>query len=77
MPQDGLLDHHKVLPRQDNSAGQAGVDTGDTGMVYNVYIYTGPACSQVNLTLQKPRYMQHLELETSRQLEHVRVWLCW
>ena len=73
MPQDGLLDHHKVLPRQDNSAGQAGVDTGDTGMVHT----RGPACSQVNLTLQKPRYMQHLELETSRQLEHVRVWLCW
>ena len=34
MPQDGLLDHHKVLPRQDNSAGQAGVNTGDTGKSY-------------------------------------------
>ena len=46
MPQDGLLDHHKVLPRQDNSAGQAGVDTGDTGMVQT----RARPCSQVNLT---------------------------
>ena len=46
MPQDGLLDHHKVLPRQDNSAGQAGVDTGDTGMLHT----RARPCSQVNLT---------------------------
>ena len=32
MHQDGLLDHHKVLPCQDNLAGQTGADTRDSGM---------------------------------------------
>ena len=53
MLQDGLLDHHQVLPCQDHLTRQAGADPGDPGMhlmthnISNLYVEKKSAISRL------------------------------